>query len=70
MTYKVLGMDYGNDEVASVELYEAETSEQANGWVVGYVRSGDYGGYDAINVVSSCGFTKAEYIKDFGWTHY
>lgn len=70
MTYKVLGMDYSNGNVASVELYEADTLEQANRWVVGYVRYGDYGGYDAINVVSSSGFTEAEYTKDFGWAHY
>lgn len=70
MTYKVLGMDYSNGDVASVELHEADTAEEAKGWVVGYVRHGDYGGYDAINVVSLCGFTKAEYTKDFGWTHY
>ena len=69
MTYKILGMDYA-DNLEAVELYEADSVERANSWVVGYVRGGDYGGYDSINVVAPNGFTKSEYSKDFGWTHY
>ena len=70
MSYKVLGMDWSNGDVESVELHEADTSEEANGWVVGYVRHGNMGGYDAINIVAANGYTKAEYTKDFGWNHY
>ena len=70
MSYKVLGMDWSNGDVESVELHEADTSEEANGWVVGYVRHDSMGGYDAINIVAANGYTKAEYTKDFGWNHY
>ena len=70
MSYKVLGMDWSNGDVESVELHEAETSEEANGWVVGYVRHDNMGGYDAINVVAANGYTKSEFTKDFGWNHY
>ena len=70
MSYKVLGMDWSNGNVESVELHEADTSEEANGWVVGYVRHDNMGGYDAINVVAANGYTKSEFTKDFGWNHY
>ena len=70
MSYKVLGMDWSNGNVESVELHEADTSEEANGWVVGYVRYDNMGGYDAINVVAANGYTKSEFTKDFGWNHY
>tara|TARA_R110000772_G_scaffold182463_2_gene293703 strand:- start:438 stop:647 length:210 start_codon:yes stop_codon:yes gene_type:complete len=69
MTYKILGMDYA-DNLEAVELHEADSVERANSWVVGYVRWGNFGGYDSINVVAPNGFTKSEYSKDFGWTHY
>lgn len=68
--YKVLGMDWSNGDVESVELHDADTAEEANGWVVGYVRHGDMGGYDAISVVAENGYTKSEFTRDFGWTHY
>ena len=58
--FKVMGMDF--------EDFDAV--ERANSWVVGYLRDGNYGGYDSINVVAPNGFTKAEYSKDYGWTHY
>jgi beta-lactamase class D len=70
MSYKVLGMDWSDGNVESVELHEADTSEEANGWVVGYVRHDNMGGYDAINVVAANGYTKSEFTKDFGWNHY
>tara|TARA_R100000951_G_scaffold16512_3_gene13022 strand:+ start:3624 stop:3836 length:213 start_codon:yes stop_codon:yes gene_type:complete len=70
MSYKVLGMDWSDGNVESVELHEADTSEEANGWVVGYVRHDNMGGYDSINVVAANGYTKAEFTKDFGWNHY
>ena len=70
MSYKVLGMDWSNGNVESVELHEADTSEEANGWVVGYIRHDNMGGYDAINVVAANGYTKSEFTKDFGWNHY
>ncbi len=70
MSYKVLGMDWSDGNVESVELHEADTSEEASGWVVGYVRHDNMGGYDAINIVSANGYTKAEFTKDFGWNHY
>ena len=68
--YKVLGMDWSNGDVDSVELHDADTAEEANSGVVGYIRHGDMGGYDAINVVAENGYTKSEFTKDFGWTHY
>ena len=70
MSYKVLGMDWSDGNVESVELHEADTSEEANGWVVGYIRHDNMGGYDAINVVAANGYTKSEFTKDFGWNHY
>tara|TARA_R110000803_G_scaffold168343_1_gene231457 strand:- start:140 stop:346 length:207 start_codon:yes stop_codon:yes gene_type:complete len=68
MTYKILGMDYA-DNLEAVELHETDSVERANSWVVGYIRFGDLG-YDSINVVAPNGFTKSEYSRDFGWTHY
>jgi len=68
--YKVLGMDWSNGDVESVELHDADTVEEANSWVVGYVRHDNIGGYDAINVVAANGYTKSEFTKDFGWSHY
>ena len=52
------------------ELHDADTSEEANSWVVGYVRHDNMGGYDAINVIAKNGLTKAKYTKEFGWSHY
>jgi hypothetical protein len=68
--FKIMGMDYSNGNVESIEMHESDTVEEANSWVVGYVRGGDWGGWEAINVVAPNGFTKAEYSKDYGWTHY
>jgi hypothetical protein len=68
--YKVLGMDWSNGDVESVELHDADTVEEANSWVVGYVRHDNMGGYDAINVVAANGYTKSEFTKEFGWSHY
>ncbi len=70
MAYKIVGLDWAGGNWDTVDLHEADTVEEANSWVVGYVRGGDYGGYESINVVSSNGFTKSEYSKDFGWSHY
>ena len=66
--YKIMGIDF--EDFDAVELHEADSVERANSWVVGYLRDGNYGGYDSINVVAPNGFTKAEYSKDYGWTHY
>ncbi len=69
--YRVMGMEYQTDGgVMAWELHDTDTVEEANSWVVGYVRHDNMGGYDAINVVAKNGFTKAEYTKDFGWNHY
>tara|TARA_R110000764_G_scaffold39553_1_gene88459 strand:+ start:746 stop:952 length:207 start_codon:yes stop_codon:yes gene_type:complete len=65
--YKILGV-YGDSNF--VILHESDNIERANSWVVGYIRAGNYGGYDSINVVAANGFTKSEYSKDFGWSHY
>jgi len=69
--YKILGVYYDNGEFSSVELHESDNIERANSWVVGYLYgAGNYGGYDSINVVAANGFTKSEYNRDFGWSHY
>jgi hypothetical protein len=69
-SYKILGVSLDSGEFSSVELHESDNIERANSWVVGYIRSDNYGGYDSINVVASNGFTKSIYSKDFGWSHY
>tara|TARA_R110000796_G_scaffold29836_1_gene80096 strand:+ start:461 stop:676 length:216 start_codon:yes stop_codon:yes gene_type:complete len=69
-SYKILGVSLDNGEFSSVELHESDNIERANSWIVGYIRSDNYGGYDSINVVSANGFTKSIYSKDFGWSHY
>jgi hypothetical protein len=68
--YKILGISYDNGEFNSIELHESDNIERANSWVVGYIRSDNMGGYDSINVVANNGFTKSEYSKQFGWSHY
>jgi hypothetical protein len=71
MTYSILGMDYSNGDVKTTTLHECDSSIEANSWVVGYVRHDNtMGGWDSINVVAQNGFTKAEYSRDYGWTHY
>ena len=71
MTYSILGMDYSNGDVKTITLHECDSSIEANSWVVGYVRHDrTMGGWDSINVVAQNGFTKAEYSRDYGWTHY
>ena len=67
--FKIMGLAPSGN-VESIEMHEFDTVEEANSWVVGYVRFGDWGGYEAFTVVAPNGFTKAEYSKDYGWTHY
>ena len=67
MKYQVLGCDTEFDRIT---LHESDNYDEAKSWVVGYVRHDNMGGYDAINVVAKNGFTKSEYTKDFGWSHY
>jgi hypothetical protein len=70
-SYKILGVSLDNGEFSSVKLHESDNIHRANSWVVGYIRSQEnYGGYDSINVVTSNGFTKSIYDKQFGWSHY
>ena len=66
--YKILGI-YGDSNFAI--LHESDSVERANSWVIGYIRYQEtMCGYDSISVVSSNGFTKSEYNKDFGWSHF
>ena len=52
-TYTVLGLD--DAPAGHVELHSAESHADCHAWVRGYTRSGDFGGYYGLAIVSPDG---------------
>jgi len=56
-------------------LHQSDTLSGAKGWIVRYVKNGEMGGYDTIDVLEpedaqGYRYHRCQFERDYGWNHY